>query len=192
MLKTNCWLNRVKAQTIALLVPIAASVTLIPLMEAPAQANSIQVSDIRVISPRRVRVQPQYNSPPVYNSPNDINSHYDHNRSQYDYNRRRYNVSPGYGSYPYGYPSYGYPRYRYPGGINIRVRKVPSGRTGINNSTLINPTIIDSQIRNSTIVNPVIVNPDRGLYSQPGNVYVDSYGRTYSHPQDVYIYPNSY
>jgi hypothetical protein len=171
MLNTSFWLNSVKFQTVASVATIVASAALMPLIPSPAQAGSIVIDGggvgISIGSPRRVYSRPRYSSPPVYNSPNDIRRRSYNNRSRYVY--------PRTDSYYYGYPRYGYPYYGYPGGINVQVRKVPRSR--INNSTLINPTIIDSEVRNSTIVNPIII---------------DSDGRTYSAPGNVYIYPNSY
>jgi hypothetical protein len=170
MLNTHFCLNSAKFQKVAAVATIAASTALIPLMSLPAQAGSIVINGggfgVSIGSPRRVYSRPRYSSPPVYTSPNDVRSRYD--------NRGRY-VYPRTDSYYYGYPRYGYPYYGYPGGVNVRVRK--GSRSGINNSTLINPTIVDSEIRDSTIVNPVII---------------DSNGRTYSAPGNVYIYPNSY
>ncbi|MCT7959140.1 hypothetical protein NG791_00335 [Laspinema sp. D1] len=61
---------------------------------------------------------------------------------------------------PYYPPNY-YPQY-YP----------QRGQATIRNSTLINPTIIDSRIENSTLINPVIIDsqhPHRNLYQPRPN-----------------------
>lgn len=121
-------------------------------------------------------------------------------------------VQPGFGSglsvqigTPGYYPSNGYssqPIYRHPGNGQYR--------GSVNNSVLINPTVVNSPIRNSTLVNPTIVTtPYAPYYPAPyyniqtvttttrpePEVYIDpQYGVRYRSPaassvQPIIIYP---
>ncbi|XGV98823.1 MAG: hypothetical protein ACAF41_07755 [Leptolyngbya sp. BL-A-14] len=126
-------------------------------------------------------------------------------------------VQPGYGGVQSGYgsglsvqigtPGY-YPSGNYPGGFGYG-RQFRNGqyRGSVNNSVLINPTVINSPIRNSTLVNPTIVTTP--YYPAPyfniqtvttttrpePEVYVDpQYGVRYRSPsvtpvQPIIIYP---
>ena len=138
-------------------------------------------------------------------------------------------IQPGFGSglsvqigTPNVYPSNVYPSNVYPSGV------YPSGysygqphviqRRGVNNSVLVNPTVINSPIRNSTLINPTIVTtpiPSSSYYSTPyysapyfntqtittttrpePEVYIDpQYGVRYRSPsassqQQIIIYPS--
>ncbi|MBW4474556.1 MAG: hypothetical protein KME45_29900 [Stenomitos rutilans HA7619-LM2] len=116
-------------------------------------------------------------------------------------------VQPGYGSglsvqigTPSNYPSSGYSSqyiYRQPGNVQYR--------GNVNNSVLINPTVINSPIRNSTLVNPTIVTAPYAPYyntqtvtttTRPEpEVYIDpQYGVRYRSPsatsvQPIIVYP---
>lgn len=72
----------------------------------------------------------------------------------------RYRNTGIYPAQVYPNSSLGYDRGYYPG--YYRGSYPTRGRVVIRNSTLINPTVIDSTIENSTLINPTIVNsPDR-------------------------------
>ncbi|MFE1747619.1 hypothetical protein [Coleofasciculus sp. H7-2] len=81
-----------------------------------------------------------------------------------DYYQGYPNSYPSYPDYYQGYPN-SYPSYpSYPIGSNRRV----------NNSTLINPTLINPQIRDSILINPVIVRPQgyRRHFNQPRRIII--------------------
>ncbi|MBD1899069.1 hypothetical protein NDI44_07680 [Trichocoleus sp. DQ-A3] len=81
-----------------------------------------------------------------------------------DYYQGYPNSYPSYPDYYQGYPN-SYPSYPgYPVGSHRRV----------NNSTLINPTLINPQIRDSILINPVIVNPrgNRRRFNQPRQIII--------------------
>ncbi|HEY9615986.1 MAG TPA: hypothetical protein V6C64_04055 [Microcoleaceae cyanobacterium] len=82
------------------------------------------------------------------------------------------------GGYPVPYPV-GYPN-AYPGGY---------GRS-INNSVLVNPTIINSQIKNSTLVNPTIVSPQRPAVYRAAPYYGS--GRSVIRYPAIEVYPTVY
>lgn len=85
-------------------------------------------------------------------------------RGSSNYYRVNPNPYPSYPDYYQGYPN-SYPSYPgYPVGSHRRV----------NNSTLINPTLINPQIRDSILINPVIVNPrgNRRRFNQPRQIII--------------------
>jgi hypothetical protein len=97
------------------------------------------------------------------------------------------------------YPSYpvypqavylGYPQTVYPGYPNSTVIVKPSsGRPirNVNNSVLINPTVINGTIRNSTLINPTIV-PAPTQIVQPAPVIESNGNPTITFPP-IYQYP---
>jgi hypothetical protein len=105
------------------------------------QIPSYFPSGIRVISTPNVNPYP-YGSSIIYGSP--IPS--------------PVRVNPVTGVSVYSYPS-GYYRSGYPSGYGV----YPHGyrRSNVNNSILVNPTIINGQIRNSTLINPRIIRVPR-------------------------------
>jgi len=127
-------------------------------------------------------------------------------------------VQPGFGSGLFvqiGTPNYAPgidPSSGYSSGYTQRQPGVYQQRGGINNSVLINPTVINSPIRNSTLVNPTIVTtPYAPYYPAPyyniqtittttrpePEVYIDpQYGVRYRSPsansvQPIIIYPQT-
>ncbi len=79
------------------------------------------------------------------------------------------------------YPSYSH----YPSYPNYPIGHTPfrhRSHSGINRSTLINPTIINSPIRNSTIINPTIVNSPS---YPPGYGYNPGYGYHPGYPYSI-------
>jgi hypothetical protein len=140
--------------TATILTTIVTSLVGLTATVAPAQANSVVITDgnVYVQTGRSHARRTRSNSAPVYRSPNDIPN----GGSGY--------YPPGaYPNYPHGYrgcnSGYCSPSYR------VRVRTIPFGGKNqeINNSILVNPTIINSEIRDSTLINPVII--DSSEYS---------------------------
>ena len=158
MLREHFSLGSLPSLSVAtILTTIVTSLTGLPATVDPAQANSVTITDGNVYvqtgrsRTRRTRSYPD--NAPVYRSPNDIpNGGLEYPSSNYPYR-----------NYPHGYrgcySGYCAPSYR------VRVRTIPFGgkNQGIDNSILVNPTIINSEIRDSTLINPVII--DSSEYS---------------------------
>jgi hypothetical protein len=143
-----------------ILTTVATSLVGLPATIAPAQANSVVITDgnvyVQTGRSHTRRTRNNSGNAPVYGSPNDIP------KGGLGYPSSDY--PPGaYPNYPHGYrgcySGYCSPSYR------VRVRTIPFGgkKQGIDNSILVNPTIINSEIRDSTLINPVII--DSSEYS---------------------------
>ncbi len=80
-----------------------------------------------------------------------------------------------YRGYPNSYPSYPDDYYQgYPNSYPSYPRYPVGSNGGVNNSTLINPTLINPQIRDSVLINPVIVSPrgNRRHFNRPRQIII--------------------
>jgi hypothetical protein len=146
MLNKQSWCGWDRASiTIATIVPITLGMALLNVKTAPASAQSVFERGM-TSSPNRVPLQsgvvveqgfypnvrqPSNAAPFVYGSPIAT----------------PVPVNPATGVIPSNTNIYSYPNsYSYP------------VRTRVDNSTLVNPVLVNPRIRDSTVVNPVIVN----------------------------------
>lgn len=141
MLNRQSWYSWDRASiTIATIVPITLGMAFLNATAVPASAQSVFERGM-TSSPNRVPLQsgvvveqgvyPSVSQPFVYGSPIAT----------------PVPVNPASGVIPGNTNFYSYPNsYSYP------------VRTRVDNSTLVNPVLVNPRIRNSTVVNPVIVN----------------------------------
>jgi hypothetical protein len=93
---------------------------------------------------------------------------------------------------PTYYPSVVYPSGGYPSGYTYRQPGFPQQQGSVDNSVLLNPTVINGSIRNSTLVNPTIVttpNSPEQFYpdqSYPGQAYPTQAYPRFSYPAPYY------
>jgi hypothetical protein len=131
---------------VSLLMAIAVSTAWMPAVSARPY---IRVQSSGYATPRQV-----INFPPVVPFNHSI------------YGPVQTTIQPGFGSglsVQIG-TSNGYPSGLYPSGYGYGQPTVIQRRGGVNNSVLINPTVINSPIRNSTLINPTIVTTPSGAY----------------------------
>ncbi|XHX76159.1 MAG: hypothetical protein RBJ76_17100 [Stenomitos frigidus ULC029] len=90
---------------------------------------------------------------------------------------------------PTYYPSDVYPSGDYPSGYTYRQRRLPP-QGSVNNSVLLNPTVINGSIRNSTLVNPTIVTtPNAPEQYYPEQFYPGQAYPTQAYPRVSYPAP---
>ncbi|MBW4582700.1 MAG: hypothetical protein KME42_24280 [Tildeniella nuda ZEHNDER 1965/U140] len=202
---------------VSLLLTVAALAAWVPAASARpyVQWQAVQVQSNGYANQRQIinHQRQVINFPPVVPFHNSV------------YNSRQIliqpTIQPNFGgglSVQIGTPTV-YPPGVYPSGYGYGQPGVIQRRGSVNNSVLINPTVINSPIRNSTLINPTIVttpNPSASYYPSPyypapyyniqttttttrpePEVYIDpQYGVRYRSPsthseQPIIIYPQS-
>lgn len=165
-------------------VPLMLSVAALGTGSSPAAAQALHPSGNSITY--TVPFQPAYGSV-VYSRPTS-------GSVSFGTDRVRVHVGPLAQTYYPGYPTYSYPGYpTYPNGTVL----VPSRRPirNVNNSVLVNPTVINGTIRNSTLVNPTIVTyPRYPVSGQPlparFSIPTPPMGRQTIHFPPIQYYPS--
>ncbi|MBD2741133.1 hypothetical protein [Coleofasciculus sp. FACHB-1120] len=167
------------------LAPLTLGITVLTGAISPAKAQLIIQQGVPTYGFPQHGVPQQSSGSFVYGSPipspipiNPTTGMSD--RGSSNYYRVNPNSYPSYPDYSQGYPDgyyQGYPDSYYRGYPNS-YPSYPSYPVGsnrrVNNSTLINPTLINPQIRDSILINPVIVRPrgNRRHFNRPRQIII--------------------